>query len=280
MTLRKKTFLRNNKMKFFLILVIIILLAIIIKFYSEYNYKNKISKVFVINLKKRPQRLSFFNSKYNLNIPFEVFYAIDGSMLNLQKLLENNIIGEIGLESIKNKRTYHYELTNINSVGCFLSHYYLWKQIINIKEDNFIIFEDDTIFNEITLKEINYRISTIPDDWDIYLLSDNQCCYSKIKLNKKIDKVKRFFLTNAYIINKKAINKILNLNNIFPINQQIDSYLSELAQDFKLNIYIHDKYKFYKQSQEFITDIQDNAENLYFDRCPISYPSYNNKENL
>ena len=271
-------------MKFFFILILIIFVAFIINYYSKYNEKNKISRVFVINLKKRPKRLSFFNSNYNLNIPFEVFYAINGSTLNLQKLIENNMIGDIGINSLKNKeRKCHYELTNINAIGCLLSHYYLWKQIINLKDDNFIIFEDDTIFNEITLKEINYRISTIPNDWDIYLLSNNKSCYSKIKINKNIFKVNRFFLTNAYVINKKGINKIFKLNNIFPINQQIDGYLSELAQDYNLNIYIHDKYNYYKQSQDFITDIQDNSENLYFDRCPIkiiSYPSYNNKENL
>ena len=104
MILLKKTFLRNIKMKFFLIFIIIFFLATIIKFYSEYNYKNKVSKVFVINLKKRFERLSFFNSKYNLNIPFEVFYAIDGSTLNLKKLIENNIIGDVGITSIKNKK--------------------------------------------------------------------------------------------------------------------------------------------------------------------------------
>lgn len=267
---------------FIIILILIILIVNLIKYYSKYNIKNKISKVFVINLKKRPERLSFFSSNYNLNIPFEIFNAIDGSTLNLSKLIKENIIGEIGITSINNKkRSFHYELTNINAIGCFLSHYYLWKQIINLKEDNFIIFEDDTKFNEITLKEINYRLSTIPNDWDIYILSNPDMCYSKIKINKNIFKVNRFFLTNAYIINKKAIKKIFETNTIFPINQQLDSYLSELAQDFNLNIYVHEKYNFFNQSNNFNTDIQDNAGELYYDRCHIiSYPSYNNKENL
>jgi GR25 family glycosyltransferase involved in LPS biosynthesis len=107
-------------MIYFLILIIIFFTAFIIKYYSEYNGKNKISKAFVINLRKRPNRLFVFNSKYNLKIPFEVFYAIDGSKLNIQKLFENNIIGEIGLKSINTKkRVCHFELTNINAIGCF-----------------------------------------------------------------------------------------------------------------------------------------------------------------
>jgi len=180
------------------------------------------------------------------------------------------MIGNIGINSIQNKkRKYHYELTNINAVGCFLSHYYLWKKLLNTHGDIFLIFEDDTIFNMISINEINYRISQLPYNWDIYLLSNNKYCYVKEIINKNLFKIKRFFLTNAYIINKKAIKKILKTDTIFPINQQIDSYLSELAQDFKLNIYIHNNYKYYEQSQDLITDIQDNSKNLSFNRCLI-----------
>jgi GR25 family glycosyltransferase involved in LPS biosynthesis len=207
--------------------------------------------------------------------------AIDGSTLSLSKLISENIIGNIGIKSIKNQnRIYHYELPNINAVGCFLSHYNIWKLILNTEGDNFIIFEDDTQFNDISLIEINYRVSLLPNNWDIYLLSNNNFCYSRIKINKNLFKIKRFFLTNSYIINKKGIKKIFNSNTLFPINQQIDSYLSDLTDDFNLNIYCHNNYKYYKQSQDFITDIQDNAVDLYYDRCLISYPSYNNKENL
>jgi len=241
-----------------IIITSIIVIALLINKFSK--TENKISKVFVINLIKRTERLAFFASNYNLKIPFEVFNAIDGSQLNLSKLISNNIIGETGLRSIENKkRIYHYELTNLNAVGCFLSHYYLWKQILNTKGDNFLIFEDDTLFNSISLYEINYRLSNIPDDWDIYLLSNPKQAYQKTKT-----KVHRFFLTNAYIINKKGINKILD--KCFPINQQLDSFLSDLTSDNDLNIYIHDNYKFYNQSRDFKTDIQDNSYYLSYER--------------
>jgi len=239
-----------------IIIIIIIIIAILINYISK--YKNKISKVYVINLIKRKERLAFFSSNYNLKIPFEIFNAIDGSQLNLSKLISNNIIGETGLRSIENKkRIYHYELTNLNAIGCFLSHYYLWHQILNTNGDNFLIFEDDTIFNSISLYEINYRLSNIPNDWDIYLLSNPNSAYQKT--NKKVH---RFFLLNAYIINKKGINKIID--KCFPINQQLDSFLSDLTTD--LNIYIHDKYNYYKQSNDFKTDIQDNSPELSFER--------------
>ncbi len=268
-------------MIFIILFFLIIIIAFIINIYSKIDNKNKISKVFVINLKKRKERLKIFIDNYNLQIPIEIFNAIDGSTLNLSKLISENIIGNIGIKSIKNQnRIYHYELPNINAVGCYLSHYNIWKLILNYEGDNFIIFEDDTQFNDISLIEINYRLSLLPNNWDIYLLSNNKFCYSSIKINKNLFKIKRFFLTNSYIINKKGIQKIFNSNTLFPINQQIDSYLSDLTDDFNLNIYCHNNYKYYKQSQDFITDIQDNSQNLSYDRCIISYPSYNNNQNL
>lgn len=263
------------------IVIVIICIAYFINLNSKINIKNNISKIIVINLLKRANRLKKFSENYNLQIPFEVFNAIDGKLLNFNKLVDNNIIGDIGIKSLNNKkRKYHYELTTLNAVGCYLSHYYLWKNILNLKENKFIIFEDDTLFNKINLNEINYRLSILPKNWDIYLLSNPKCCYLKEKINKNLFKVKRFFLLNAYVINKKAINKILKSNTIFPINQQLDSYLSELAQDYNFNIYVHNNYNYYEQSQFFKTDIQDNSNNLLFDRCFISYPSYNNKQNL
>jgi GR25 family glycosyltransferase involved in LPS biosynthesis len=268
-------------MIFIILFFIIIIIAYIINFYSKINCKNKISKVFVINLEKRNERLIIFTFNYNLEIPFEIFKAIDGSILNLSKLISENMIGDIGINSIKNKnRKYHYELPNINAIGCYLSHYNLWKLILENKGDNFIIFEDDNEFNKISINEINYRISLLPNNWDIYLLSNHNYCYSRKKINKNLFKVRRFFLTNSYIINKKAINKILNSNTLFPINQQIDSYLSDLTEDYNLNIYFHNNYKYYEQSKEFITDIQDNSQKLSYDKCIISYPSYNNNQNL
>jgi len=230
--------------------------------------KNAISKIFVINLPRRTDKLSFFSTYYNLNMPFEIFNAIDGNKLNLNKLIKNNIVIDINFNDIKRKS--HYELSSLGAIGCYLSHYLLWLKINNINGENFLIFEDDTIFNNICLNQINYRLKNLPNDWDIYILSNHNSCYKKNKTKHNLYKVDRFFLMNAYIINKKAINKIIKTNTIFPINQQIDSYLSELAMDYNLNIYVNTNYDYYSQSIDLTTDIQLKFEkDLNFNRCKI-----------
>ena len=263
-------------MVFLLIIISISVLFIAFVVYInsfEYKYKNIISKIFVINMIKRTERLALFSSTYNLEQSFEIFNAVDGKSLDIPSLIKSNVIGNYGALSLNKERNHHFQLTNEGSIGCYLSHHNLWKQLSQLNDDNFLIFEDDTIFNKISLKEINYRLSKIPKDWDIFLLSNPNSCYSKDKINRKLFKVKRFFLLNAYIINKKAITKIFNTNTIFPINQQLDSYLSELATDYNLNIYVNSSnFRYYQQSNDFTTDIQETYKlnkELSFDRLKI-----------
>ena len=261
-----------------IIIIVIFVIGYCINIYSyKHNFiKNKINKVFLINLKKRKDRLDFFKLNYNLDLPLTIIEAVDGKTLNLQQLLKDNIINDYTIEAISKPRKHHYELTHEGSIGCYLSHYYLWNSLNDNDNKNktFLIFEDDSVvISKITLHEINYRISLLPSNWDIYLLSDPKLCYLKTHYNNHLYKVQRFFLTNAYLINSKAINKIFKTNTILPIIQQIDSYLSELAIDFNLNIYIHDNnFNFYNQSTIFNSDIQDTKTTT-----ELSYERYKYK---
>jgi len=257
-------------------ILLIFIIVILICFFLFINKKTLINKIYLINLKRRNDRLNFIKNNYNLSKPLIIIEAVDANLLNLEKLKEENIINDITIYQLNKEREHHYELTHKGSLGCYLSHYNIWKQFKETKDNNILIFEDDTIFENISINDINKRLLKLPKDWDIYLLSNPLFCYNRINLKniyKDLYKVKRFFLLNSYIINKKAIYKIFNSNTLFPITQQLDSYLSELAIDYNLNIYIHnEKYKFYNQSINYGTDIQEPSKNI------LSYNRYKLKK--
>jgi GR25 family glycosyltransferase involved in LPS biosynthesis len=254
-----------NKIIAILILVFIIILFVIyFKFFDNNNNNNDINQIYVINLKKRPERLETFKENYKLNREIIVYTAIDGNELDINYM--NSIIGTEGKKSIDNYykhkiiRKYHYELSSYGAIGCYLSHFNLWKEIIKNNINNAIIFEDDVDVSNIEYNNIIKRLNLLPNDWDIYLLINPDYSYEKIKVENKrnLYKVKRFFLLHAYIININACKKIIDSGSLFPINQQIDHHLSELALINKLNIYIHDKLSYYNTISQK-TDIQINT---------------------
>lgn len=245
-------------LKFIILIFFILIIKISINKYLF--YKN--TKVYLINLNYRKDRLEIFKNTYNFhNIDYEVIPAIDGNNLDINRLYKQQILGEYCMNTMnKNIRDFHYEINTKGAIGCYLSHIEVWKKIKENKNCNYgIIFEDDIdINNNITEKVIYNYISNLPNDWDILLLNKNRVVMTREKNN--LFKVSKFICTHSYIIKRSSIDKILK--KILPINQQIDFKLSCLAKNGKINVYLYNDInnkKFYKQYYSS-TDIQSDTD--------------------
>ena len=123
-----------------------------------------------------------------------------------------------------------------------MSHYNLAKQLLSEQKniDAYIVFEDDTAIPRNLLSHIETQMSELPEDWD-YLM------FYTIRANgdpitKKLNKLKSFWGTNCYIMNKKGARKLVEETNANKIDGQIDSYLSRMIQQDKMNIYATKKH--------------------------------------
>ena len=87
---------------------------------------------FVINLKRRPNRLENFRQVCTLS-DVQVFEAIDGSSLDDTYLAEWTRLQPRGLSN--------------GEMGCLLSHYQLWKRCVDGDASHMMIFEDDARFS-------------------------------------------------------------------------------------------------------------------------------------
>ena len=91
-------------------------------------------KIFIINLKKSVEKKEYMINLLNkYNIQYEFFEGIDGSKLNVNDYKAN-------LDWINPCDNSH---TKLGEIGCSLSHYYLWKKIIEKNIESAIILEDD-----------------------------------------------------------------------------------------------------------------------------------------
>jgi collagen beta-1,O-galactosyltransferase len=84
-------------------------------------------QIYVINLERRPNRRSRIQSTLNeLNLSFKIFNAVDGK--NIEQI--EKYVNEFEIKSIPNYRDpYNDRPLNYGEIGCFLSHYLIWKEV-------------------------------------------------------------------------------------------------------------------------------------------------------
>lgn len=199
-------------------------------------HENIFDEVYLLNLKRRPDRLVNFMNHYVqsdiADVPIMKVDAVDGSTLDIAKVPLTDL-AKAELTEIENTgfRSKHYQLTK-GAIGCYLSHVKIWQHVLLHGHNVALVFEDDARVPTNFLHFVNQAIVNVPLDWDIVLLGYicNECEH---KTN--YHEVERFMLTHAYLITSKAIERIVSTKSLFPITQQIDAYLSELSD--VLNIY-------------------------------------------
>lgn len=248
--------------------IFLIHLIIFCTFLIKYNNVNKANsnwqfdEVYLINLKRRPDRLQQFMQKFNASDlkhnNILKFNAIDGSILDTEKIFISDVAkAEIKQIETTGFRTKHYQLTR-GAIGCYLSHIQVWEHILDSKHNAVIIFEDDANVPVDIKQTIQENMRHIPENWDIVLFGFYcKDCIPGYKHNK----VNRFILLHCYAINRNAVLKILKSNTLFPITQQIDSLISELSNI--LNIYSFEK----------------NTVSQFGSRTDIQLPIYPNSKN-
>jgi exopolysaccharide biosynthesis predicted pyruvyltransferase EpsI/GR25 family glycosyltransferase involved in LPS biosynthesis len=225
-----------------------------------YDITNKIP-VFYINLDDNKDRnediiklIKKFDFKNSKRIPAVNTKTFE-NVLKYEVLILEDSLNKLKINNNKQSRTKHLELTN-GSIGCYISHLNVYKKMLENNVEFALVFEDDLTIDCIkeefwnVIKDIN-----IPPDTDIFLLD---AIYSKNNKNEIISKIKFFLCLHCYIITLNGAKKILEI--AYPIEMQIDSFFSKLAENEKLNIYVLKENKSLKIKQnhgKFETNIQN-----------------------
>ena len=167
-------------------------------------YNHKIYKTYLVNLKRRPDRLEKFLEKYPLPDKQNIVMieAFDGKTPTENKY-ETNTYKDIQEKS----------RLAPGEIGCFLSHLHIWKKIINDNLPYALIFEDDTYFCD-DFKEKWEKIlqsQLTPVDTILYLggrptpnyktFSGKMISQDIIETNTKVDRDRT---THAYFLTKEG----------------------------------------------------------------------------
>jgi GR25 family glycosyltransferase involved in LPS biosynthesis len=211
-------------------------------------------KQYLINLDHRKDRLLTTQKllkDYGFN-HVQRYPAVNGKKMTEDEL--KSIVVDHAMPSIlQNYRHAHHELS-YGAVGCYLSHVNIWKKGLYDKDDKndmILIFEDDT-YPSYDLTTLDEYLKYVPSDWDIVFLGGE---YNNTEpINEYVSKLIKFYRTHGYIIRKKCIPYLLN--NAFPIEKQIDSWLSDISLKGDIQIYGFIKDSWGQNEEIAFTDIQ------------------------
>lgn len=198
---------------------------------------NDILKTFVVNLKRRPDRLNDFYNKNKHLLTFldiEVEEAVDGEQLELNQ---------------KMRKIFHTSDTMFRRgiMGCAFSHMKLWSKLANDKTHSmYLVLEDDVQMansSEMFLKYITTNLLNKIQDWDILFLGYHIKKQNKEntvvikKLNPEQFMEHSYGGTFSYIINKRGAVKLLSNIMSNGMNYAIDWDMCRL--DCMNNYYIY-----------------------------------------
>ncbi|CAH0715963.1 unnamed protein product, partial [Brenthis ino] len=112
--------------------------------YVTYPEPSKLtmSKIFMINLARRSERRHLMMESFKeLGMDVEIYEAVDG------KKLTKDDIDKLGIHMMPEySDPFHARPMKAGEVGCFLSHYNIWKKIVENKYNLTMIMEDDVHF--------------------------------------------------------------------------------------------------------------------------------------
>lgn len=264
----------ENDIHYLLIVGIMLLLLATVYILYMYRYTNNYLeyRACVINLARRRDRMIQFGKHYTLPVRYEIVDAVDGLTLEPYHLYDIGILGDAGMQSLINSshgisKRYHYELGSVGAIGCSLSHIKIWEKIVKENIKYMFVFEDDAWVMSINMDDIINRLADLPEDWHMYMIGQPHSILEGLPVKGKHElyRLTRFCGTHGYIINYEGARWLLEKGMLYPIQQQIDAHLSEVAWDHNFNIYMHLNKPMYGVFSAF-SDIQVRSDKSTWER--------------
>jgi glycosyl transferase family 25 len=194
-------------------------------------------KKFVINLKRRRDRLDLFQSRCPYQ-DVEVIHGFDGKNPCMESKKERKIFDNLPLRLQPGAR------------GVWISHLRIWKRIVDQCIPSAMIFEDDAIFNTNFLNIMGSALKVLPNDGITYIGGRFHPNFTipedySIKVNEyicqsnlsKFNNVYHERTIHGYIINYKLAKLFIEIFNNTPSPDAIDQFMIHKLKALEIPVY-------------------------------------------
>ncbi|CAH1780733.1 unnamed protein product [Owenia fusiformis] len=194
------------------------------------------SQIYMINLLRRPERRErMLKSLEELRLQAKIFDAVDGKQLN------DTYLFNLGVEMLPEYRDpYSGRSMTLGEIGCFLSHYFIWEEIVKEGYETVLVLEDDVRFD----RGFRRRLDSVMDE-----VKRSQVGAELIYIGRKALKYKEesfleesdqlvwphyTYWTLAYIITQSGAKKLLDqkpLGKMVPVDEYLPIMFDKHTMD-------------------------------------------------
>lgn len=179
-----------------------------------------VEKIYMINLKRRPERRARMEKIFSiLGVDVTYWEATDGR--NLPSDYQYHVLpGYLD--------PFHKRPIKAGEIGCFLSHYRVWRDVLRHGLQRVIVFEDDLRFSYDGLERIREVLEDLDAskmDWDlIYLGRKKQGDQDEVWVSnhRHLSTVGYSYWTLGYILSAEGARRLLYakpLRNLLPVDE-------------------------------------------------------------
>ncbi|XP_043286246.1 glycosyltransferase 25 family member isoform X2 [Venturia canescens] len=183
-------------------------------------------KVYMINLERRPERRARMEQCFEeLGILSETINAVDGRTLN------STALDKWGVKIMPNYADpYRKRPMTMGEIGCFLSHYVIWKKAFDNNFDRIMVLEDDVRFEPFFRQRIHLLLNEIDQlhlQWDLIYLGRKKISKeeeSPVDGSKLLWQVGYSYWTIGYMLSQSGVKKLLDarpLDNMIPVDEYL-----------------------------------------------------------
>ncbi|XP_020821401.1 inactive glycosyltransferase 25 family member 3 isoform X1 [Phascolarctos cinereus] len=203
-------------------------------------------EVFVISLARRPERRErMLSSLWEMEIAGRVLEAVDGSALN------SSTIKSLGVDLLPGYYDpYSGRTLTKGEVGCFLSHYAIWEEMVTRGLERVVVFEDDVRFEASfrqRLERLMEEVSQEQLQWDLIYLGRKQVTWEE---EPAVEGVHHLVVANysywtlAYALSLSGARKLLQaqpLGRMLPVDEFLPiMYDRHPNEDYKKHFFPRD----------------------------------------
>ena len=139
-------------------------------------------------------------------------------------------------------RRSNYEIDAAGAVGCSLSHFKVWEDLLASDKAATLVFEDDATIPFDLKVRLEKVLASLPPDWDVLQLQrtrygGNVTGCKPLKEEAPWQLCTSLMGTHAYIVSRRGATRLLE--KAYPIELHVDAYMAYLARLEKIRMIWH-----------------------------------------